>query len=157
MAIVTYSPYPVALPLPQVNFTGTLSTPTETTSFTSGRVRRRKIGRTEVKKVTLEWLLYPDEYDIFEVFHRLELEMGTRPFTMDMVSGGTLQSGEHVIQFVGEPSFTYEECNWRVSVECILFQYPMAQDTDLLQSYMIYSVDEAAYILNMYYDRNYQL
>ena len=58
MAIVTYSPYPAGLPLPQVNFTGTLSTPTETTSFTSGRVRRRKIGRTEVKKATLEWLLY---------------------------------------------------------------------------------------------------
>lgn len=152
-----YVIYPEGLPLPQSSFSGTMATPTVTTSFESGRIRRRKTGRTPVKKATLEWLLTPDEYDIFEVFHRLELEMGTRPFTMDMVSGGTLQSGEHVIQFVGEPSFAYEECNWRVSVECILFPYPMAQDTDLLQAYMTYSVDEAAYILNMYYDRNYQL
>ena len=134
-----------------------MTTPTVTTPFESGRIRRRRTGRTSVKKATLEWLFTPDEYDVFEVFHRLELEMGTRPFTMDMASGGTLQSGEHVIQFVGEPSFAYEECNWRVSVECILFPYPMAQDTDLLQAYMTYSVDEAAYILNMYYDRNYQL
>lgn len=155
--MMEYIGYPEGLPLPQSNFSGTMATPTVTTSFESGRIRRRKTGRTSVKKATLEWLLYPEEYDIFEVFHRLELEMGTRPFTIDMVSGGTLQSGEHVIQFVGEPSFTYEECNWRVSVECILFPYPMAQDTDLLQAYMAYSVDEAAYILNMYYDRNYQL
>ena len=152
-----YTIYLEGLPLPQSSFSGTMATPTVTTSFESGRIRRRKTGRTSVKKASLEWLLYPDEYDIFEVFHRLELEMGTRPFTMDMVSGGTLQSGEHVIQFVGEPSFTYEECNWRVSVECILFPYAMAQDTDLLQAYMTYSVDEAAYILNMYYDRHYQL
>ena len=155
--MMEYIRYPEGLPLPSTNFGGKMTTPTVTTSFESGRIRRRRTGITSVKKATLEWLFTPDEYDIFEVFHRLELGMGARPFTMDMASGGALQSGEHVIQFVGEPSFAHEECNWRVSVECILFPYPMAQDTDLLQAYMTYSVDEAAYILNMYYDRNYQL
>lgn len=118
------------LPLPQSNFSGSLKTPIQTTQFASGRVRRRKIGRTTVKLVNFEWLLSPEEYDSFERWFEDGLDSGVNKFSISMCTGGTGQTGVHVVQFIGEPSFSYEECNWRVSVEGIIHPYPVRPDDD---------------------------
>ena len=72
--MIKYAKYPEDLPLPSSNFNGTYKTPTVTTGFTSGKIRRRKIGRTSIKSATLEWLFTPDEFDLWESFYRIELE-----------------------------------------------------------------------------------
>lgn len=159
MSFETIAEYPGILPLPQSNFSGGHITPTQTTTFTSGRRRRRKIGRTSVKTVTLEWLFTPEEYDLFEAWHRLELNDGTVQFQLEMCSGGTLQTGNHVVQFVEDPSFSHEECNWRVSVPCVIFPYPRGDEYDVLKGFLgapIQDFEDLLSLLNRYYDRNFK-
>ncbi|QOI69764.1 hypothetical protein IBZ20DMU1_19 [Acinetobacter phage DMU1] len=150
-----YVSYPDFLPAPSENFSGTLSTPTQTTQFTSGKIRRRKIGRTSVKRVSLEWFFTPDEYDMFEVFYNNTLNAGCDKFEIQMCSGGDLQTGPHVVQFVGDPSFNHEECNWRVTADCIIYPYPKGEDGLLLPYYLGGPVEDFLEIMNIYYDRNY--
>lgn len=150
-----YAKYPEGLPLPSSNFSGTYDTPTIITGFTSGKIRRRKIGRTSVKSVTLEWLLTPDEFDIWESFYKFELEDGCIPFSINMVSGGTSQTGEHVVQCVDDYSFSHEECNWRISVPCRIYPYPSRDEDTLLESYLGYEPDPLFDIINKYYESEY--
>ena len=150
--MIKYAKYPEGLPLPSSNFSGTYDTPTVTTGFTSGKIRRRKIGRTSVKSATLEWLFAPDEFDLWESFYKFELEEGCVPFSIDMVSGGTSQTGEHVVQCVDDYSFSHEECNWRVSVPCRIYPYPSRDEGTLLESYLGYEPDPLFDIINKYYE-----
>ena len=150
--MIKYAKYPEGLPLPSSNFSGTYDTPTVTTGFTSGKIRRRKIGRTSVKSATLEWLFTPDEFDLWESFYRFELEEGCVPFSIDMVSGGTSQTGEHVVQCVDDYSFSHEECNWRVSVPCRIYPYPSRDEGALLEPYLGYGPDPLFDIINKYYE-----
>ena len=158
MQTTEYASYPVVLPNPQGNFSGTHRAPTQTTQFTSGRRRRRKIGRTVVKEVNMEWLFTPEEYDVFVKWWEDDLDAGCDMFQIDMPSGGGGQTGLHVVQFTGDPSFSHEECNWRVSVECVIYPYPKMSDSDLL--YTLFG-DPIAYalklksVLSSYYTRNY--
>lgn len=153
--MVEYAKYPEGLPLPSSNFSGTYDTPTITTGFTSGKIRRRKIGRTSVKSATLEWLLTPDEFDLWESFYKFELEEGCVPFSINMVSGGTSQTGEHVVQCVDDYSFSHEECNWRISVPCRIYPYPSRDEDTLLESYLGYEPDPLFDIINKYYESEY--
>ena len=155
--MIKYAKYPEDLPLPSSNFSGTYDTPTITTGFTSGKIRRRKIGRTSVKSATLEWLLTPDEFDLWESFYRFELEEGCAPFSINMVSGGTSQTGEHVVQCVDDYSFSHEECNWRVSVPCRIYPYPSRDEGLILESHLGTSVQSLMDIMNRYYDKRYIL
>lgn len=150
-----YVKYPEGLPLPSSSFSGTYKTPTVTTEFTSGKVRRRKIGRTSVKSATLEWLFTPDEFDLWESFYRIEIDDGCAPFSINMSSGGTLQAGEHVVQCVDDYSFSHEECNWRVSVPCRIYPYPSGNSDLLLESYLGYDPDPLFDIINKYYESEY--
>lgn len=154
---MTYALWPDSLPSPSSNFGGTYKTPTVVTQFTSGKQRRRKVGRTSVKQVTLEWLFTPEEFDLWEVFYRYELDDGCNQFKMNMPTGGSSQTGEHVIQCIGDYSFSHEECNWRVSVECIVHPYPSMDGGSLLEKYLGAPVSSFKSVLNKYYDRNYQL
>lgn len=151
-----YIKYPNSLPNPQSDFSGTLQTPTQTTSFTSGKIRRRKIGRTAVKKSTLNWLLTPDEFDLFEIFYVDGIGAGISPFVINMCTGGSSQTGDHVVQLVADPSFSHEECNWRVSVECIIYPYPRKDVSDLLELYLGAPVSDFTAIINHYYEQDYQ-
>ncbi|QXO06754.1 hypothetical protein PHAGE_JEFFCO_19 [Acinetobacter phage JeffCo] len=148
--------YPVDLPLPQSNFNGSTNTPTQTTQFTSGRIRRRKIGRTATKKATLEWLFTPEEYDLWEVFFREELNMGCNKFKINMSTGGDSQTGEHVVQCIGDPSFSHSECNWIVSVECVIHPYPVSDSLGLLEGYLGSPVQSFLDVINMYYEEEHQ-
>lgn len=153
--MMEYVIYPDALPLPQSNFSGSHSANTQTTQFTSGLVRRRQIGRVSVKKVNMEWLFTPEEYDIWEVFHRTELNNGCRKFTLNMSTGGPSQNGLHVVQCISDPSFSHEECNWRVSIECILYPYPQKDEGELLDVYLGGDSGLLMNTLKKYYTRGY--
>lgn len=155
--MMEYVVYPDALPLPQSSFSGSHSANIQTTQFTSGLVRRRQIGRVSVKKANMEWLFTPEEYDIWEVFYRIELNNGCRKFTLNMSTGGPSQNGPHVVQCIGDPSFSHEECNWRVSLECIIYPYPSMNEGSLLEEYLGAPVSSFKLVLNKYYDRNHQL
>ena len=158
MELVEYVNYPLVLPNPQGNFSGTHRTPTQVTQFTSGRRRRRKIGRTVVKEVNMEWLFTPDEYDIFVKWWEEDLDAGCSMFQINMPSGGSGQTGLHVVQLVGDPSFSHEECNWRVSVECVIYPYPAISNESML--FKIFDNPESftnilTNSVNGYYTRNY--
>lgn len=155
MGLVEHIDYPSVLPNPQANFSGTHRSPTQTTQFTSGRRRRRKIGRTVVKEANMEWLFTPEEYDIFARWWEYDLDAGCNMFQINMPSGGGGQTGLHVVQFVGDPSFSHEECNWRVSVECVIYPYPTADGESLLESYLGYDPDPLFEIINMYHESEY--
>ena len=105
----------------------------------------------------MEWLLTPDEFDLWESFYRFELEEGCAPFSINMVSGGTSQTGEHVIQCVDDYSFSHEECNWRVSVPCRIYPYPSRDEGLILESHLGTSVQSLMDIMNRYYDKRYIL
>lgn len=150
-------PYPMALPVPSANFNGEYKTPTVTTQFTSGKIRRRRIGGTSIKSATLEWLFSPEEFDIWEVFFRDGLKDGCNKFLIEMCTGGSSQTGSHVVQCVDDYQFSHEECNWRVSVGCIIFPYPKGGDEELLEGFIGGPVSSLVDILNKYYDRNFQL
>lgn len=155
--ILDYVNYPMVLPSPSANFSGSHSSPTQTTPFTSGKIRKRKIGRTATKKATMEWLFDPDEYDIFAKWWEEDLNSGCSPFQIDMVGGGNGQRGRHVVQLVGDPSFSHEECNWRVSVECVIYPYPKLSNEALLQVVFAdptwFSI-ELTKTVESYYERN---
>lgn len=158
MGMVEYINYPLVLPNPQSSFSGTHRTPTQVTQFTSGRRRRRKIGRTVVKEANMEWLFTPDEYDIFVKWWEEDLNAGCSMFQINMSSGGSGQTGLHVVQLVGDPSFSHEECNWRVSVECIIHPYPKMTNEQMM--YAVFKDPESFVsgltdIVNTYYTRTY--
>lgn len=154
--MISHSIFPVGLPVPSANYSGTYKTPTEGTQFTSGKFRRRKVGRTAVKQVTLEWLFSPDEFDLWEVFYREELNDGCNQFTLNMSTGGISQTGEHVIQCVEDYQFSHEECNWRVSVGCIIFPYPKEDQSALLEGYLGAPIKSFLDVMNQYYEEEYQ-
>lgn len=148
--------YPDMLPPPSANFGGTMVTPTVTTPFTSGKIRRRNIAKHAIKKVNLEWLFTPEEFDIWEVFHREELNNGCNKFKLHINAGGIHQSGVHVVQCVEDYSFSHEEYNWRVSISCILFPYPVSSTGELLEAYIGTPIPNLMNIFNKYYDQRYQ-
>ena len=149
--------FPDTMPLPSAAFSGSMGTPTQTTQFTSGRIRRRALGRTPVKKCTLEWLFTPDEYDFWVAFHEVGLNNGCDRFTVNMVGGGPLQSGVHTVQLIGDYDYSHEECNWRVTVECIIHPFAMDYDSAIIQGYLGGKMEEALKVAKMYYDEDYQL
>lgn len=151
-----YSVWPDALPVPSANYGGSYKTPTVGTQFTSGKFRRRKIGRNAVKQVTLEWLFTPDEYDLWEVFYRDELNEGCGQFTINMSTGGPSQTGEHVVQCIEDYQFAHEECNFRVTVGCIIFPYPAGDPLALLEGYLGTPVQGFLDVINMYYEEEHQ-
>lgn len=155
--MVDYVLYPSTLPLPQSNFTGTMGVPTQNTEFSSGKVRRRRIGRSVVKKATMEWLFTPDEYDVFSAWWEQDISMGCSPFRMNMITGGNGQNGEHVVQFTDDMSFNHEECNWRVSIPCILFPFPKLDENGLVDGLMGSPIKSFVNVMNKYYVRNYTL
>lgn len=154
--MIEHVKYPDALPKPSANYGGIYKTPTVGTQFTSGKYRRRKTGRTGVKSVTLEWLYTPDEFDLWESFVRGELNDGCLEFEIEMSTGGTSQTGLHVVQLTDDYSFTHEECNWRVTASCIIYPYPAKDVADLLEILLGASVSSFTSTLNKYYDRRYQ-
>jgi hypothetical protein len=114
------------------------------------------VGRTSVKQATLEWLFTPDEYDLWEIFFRDELNDGCKQFTINMSTGGLLQTGEHVVQCTDDYQFTHEECNFRVTVGCIIFPYPAGDPVELLESYLGAPVQSFLDVMNMYYEEEHQ-
>ena len=157
MSFTNYIPYPEGLPPPSADFSGQYNEQTVSTTFTSGRRRKRKIGRTAVKSVALQWLFTPEEFDLFEVWYRAELNDGCDKFKIEMCTGGPSQTGIHVVQCVGQGySYSHEECNWRVSVDCIIYPYPTMEVDSLLEGYLGATVDSINYSLNKYYDKRYQ-
>jgi len=111
-----------------------------------------------VKEVNMEWLFTPEEYDVFVRWWEDDLDAGCNMFQIDMSSGGGGQTGLHVVQFVGDPSFSHEECNWRVSVECVVYPYPKISDEKLLE--IIFEDPESFALalsaqIDSYYTRNY--
>lgn len=154
---MTNAMWPESLPVPSANYSGSYRTPTVTTQFTSGKVRRRKTGRTSVKQVTLEWLFTPDEFDLWESFFRDEINDGCDMFDINMSTGGISQTGMHVVQCIGDYQFTHEECNWRVSVECVIYPYPTIDYAAILEDYLGSSIGSFTSTFTKYYDRNWQL
>ena len=90
------------------------------------------------------------------MFFRDRLNDGCEQFAVNMSTGGISQTGEHMVQCVGDYSFTNEECNWRVSVECVICPYPRKDASDLLELYLGAPVTDFTTVINHYYEQDYQ-
>lgn len=115
--------YPTAeLPLPQADFTSKPVTNTVTTTFMSGRVRRRRLGVGKYRTAKLMWQLSPEEYDFFMGWWEHVLRLGTEQFTINMATGATL--GPHVVLLADDPDESLSGYFWRVSCNAVIYSKP---------------------------------
>lgn len=131
------------LPLPQADYGAKMQTNTVSTTFTSGRVRRRRMGLGKYQAAKLTWLLSPEEYELFMGWWEHVLSLGTKPFVIEMATGATL--GEHECLFVNDPESTLSDYFWKVSLDTVVYRKPeldeltvwMAVDPTAAQSIMV--------------------
>lgn len=115
--------YPTTeLPIPQADYSAKTVTNVATTTFSSGRPRRRRlsVGKYHAAKVT--WQLSPEEYDFFMGWWEHVLKLGVSPFAVDMATGALL--GPHVVQLVDDPESTLQGYFWKVSCSAVLLSKP---------------------------------
>lgn len=123
MTTAGYQAFPAdSLPLPQADYSAKVQTNTAQTTFTSGRVRRRRMGWGKYHTVKLTWLLSPEEYELFMGWWEHGLSLGVRPFSIDMATGATF--GEHLCQFVDDPESTLVDYFWKVSMPTVVYRKP---------------------------------
>lgn len=133
-----YQAYPAEqLPLPSTDFSSKPVTNTVQTQFTSGRVRRRRLGYGKYHTVKLTWSLSPEEYDFFMGWWEFVLSLGTMPFIIEMATGAIF--GEHTCQLIGEPDCSLNSYFWRVSCDAVLLKKP-----EMAQIDVIYAMDPTA-------------
>lgn len=115
--------YPTTeLPLPQADFSSKPVTNTATTTFTSGRVRRRRLGHGKYRTAKMSWLLSPEEYDFFMGWWEHVLRLGTEQFTVDMATGAIF--GPHVVLMVDDPEETLQDYFWKVTCDVVVYSKP---------------------------------
>lgn len=123
--------YPASeLPLPQADYSSKIATNTVTTQFTSGRVRRRRMGHGKYRTAKLAWLLSPEEYDFFVGWWEHVLKLGTRQFTVDMATGAIM--GPHVVLLYSDPEESLQDYFWRVSCDAVIYSKPELSETDVV-------------------------
>lgn len=126
-----YETFPTSvLPLPQADYGAKVQTNTVSTTFTSGRVRRRRMGYGKYHAAKLTWLLSPEEYEFFMGWWEHALSLGTRPFSIEMATGATL--GEHLCQFVNDPESTLSDYFWKVSLDTVIYRKPELDELSVL-------------------------
>lgn len=115
--------YPTTeLPLPQADYSSKPITNTVTTPFTSGRVRRRRLGYGKYRTAKFIWQLSPEEYDFFCGWWEYVLKMGTEHFTIEMATGALF--GAHEVMLTGDPDEVLSGYFWRVSCDAIVYTKP---------------------------------
>lgn len=126
-----YEAFPESvLPIPQADYSAKVQTNTVSTTFTSGRVRRRRMGYGKYQTVKLVWLLSPEEYDLFMGWWEHALSLGTRPFSIVMATGA--EQGEHLCQFVDDPEPNLSGYFWKVSVNTVVLRRPELDELSVL-------------------------
>lgn len=143
------------IPIPQADYSAKMQTNTATTTFTSGRVRRRRLGYGKYQTAKLTWLLSPEEYDLFMGWWEYTLSLGTRPFSVTMATGGIL--GEHLCQFVGDPDSTLADYFWKVSLDTIIYTKPELDELSVLavvDPSAVQGIPTLPAVMNAYYIRN---
>lgn len=131
MTTVGYQAFPAdLLPLPQADYNARPRTNTVTTTFTSGRVRRRRMGYGKYRTVKLSWQLSPEEYELFMGWWEHGLSVGTLPFSIEMATGATF--GEHLCLFADDPEETLLDYFWKVTVDTIIYSKPELGEYEVL-------------------------
>lgn len=153
-----YEAFPSGLlPLPQADYGAKMQTNTVSTTFTSGRVRRRRMGYGKYQTAKLTWLLSPEEYELFMGWWEHVLSLGTRPFSIEMATGATL--GEHLCLFVNDPDSTLSDYFWKVSLDTVVYKKPEMDELGVITA-----IDPTAPggimlipgVMNTYYTRSWQ-
>ena len=147
--------YPATeLPLPQADYSSKPVTNTVTTAFTSGRVRRRRMGYGKYRTVKLTWQLSPEEYDFFMGWWEYLLKLGTEHFTVEMATGALF--GPHVVMLTDDPEEALQGYFWRVSCNAILYSKPELPEYEIalrhggLPMDQLQDVEEAFHVLVNY-------
>lgn len=123
--------YPTTeLPLPQADYSSKPITNTVSTSFSSGRVRRRRLGYGKYRTAKLIWQLSPEEYDFFCGWWEFILKMGTEHFTIEMATGALF--GAHEVLLVGDPDEVLSGYFWRVSCDAVIFSKPELPEYEIV-------------------------
>lgn len=158
MTTAGYQPFPAAdLPLPLADFSSKVQTNTATTTFASGRPRRRRLGVGKYRAAKLTWSLSPEEYDLFMAWWEHALQLGTAPFSITMATGE--REGEHLCLFVSDPEETLQGYFWRVSMDTVIYSRPELDELALLErlepgaSDLILTIPD---VMSDYYTRSWQ-
>lgn len=118
------------LPLPQADYSSKPVTNTATTTFASGRVRRRRLGSGKYRTAKLMWQLSPEEYDFFMGWWEHVLRLGTEQFAINMATGAVL--GPHVVLMVDDPEETLQGYFWKVSCSVVVYSKPELSAEEVL-------------------------
>ena len=110
------------LPLPQAEYSDKPVTNTATTTMSSGRPRRRRLGHGIYLAAKLSWQLDPAEKDLFLGWWEHTLDLGTAPFSIELATGSLV--GPHVVQMVDEPESSLSGYFWRVTCSAVILSKP---------------------------------
>lgn len=122
--------YPASeLPLPQASYSAKPVTNTVTTTFASGRPRRRRMGHGKYYAAKLSWSLSPEEYDFFMGWWEHKLSLGVLPFQVEMATGALL--GPHVVQLVDDPDTSLQGYFWTVTCNAVVLSKPELSEQDV--------------------------
>lgn len=123
--------YPTTeLPLPQADYSAKTVTNVATTTFSSGRPRRRRLSVGKYHAAKISWQLSPEEYDFFMGWWEHVLNLGVLPFTVEMATGSLL--GPHVVQLTDDPESTLQGYFWKVSCEAVVLSKPELSEADVV-------------------------
>lgn len=131
--------WPAPLPNPSVDFNGQLVAPTITTTFETGRKRKRARFDRENEIYGVSWLFKSREFAAFKAFWKHSLELGTLFFTVKLPVGEDDALTDVVVRFSedGYKSTYVGYMNFRVT-GTLETEAPVSESGDWLYLYEEY-------------------
>lgn len=101
--------WPVTLPLPRTDFSGTDTNSTFSSSVETGVIGLRSRFTPIYPLLQVEWVLEPGQYLDFLDFYRMDLGMGAGAFEIALRYPKNSQLTDWMVRFVGERNETKME------------------------------------------------
>ena len=119
--------WPVALPLPLVDYNGEPRHPTIASSLENARIQRRSRYSAVVVGITVRWVLGIGEYDDFKEFFLTDLGNGGAQFIIPLRYPKNSALTDWKARFIGGYTSTYEDHNWMVEAQLDLLELVPAE------------------------------
>lgn len=135
--MATDNTYPAQLPKPSASYSFSKEDGSLSTTFASGKVRRRNIHNDLRRLVSLKWEFSQRELDLFQGWYGYTLNNGAENFTVDLLLDADNYQNYEVTP-VGKIDVRHFGVNyWRVSLQvlCLEQKYLNAEAVELFQFY----------------------
>lgn len=109
--------WPVAIPLPFLDYAGRPRYSTISSPIANGFISRRSRFTKGNLSISVSWILTMEEYDIFRDFYRDALGNGTAIFELELKYPKHSTLTAHAVRFRGGYTATPNDCIWNITTE----------------------------------------